>query len=113
LPIVYLVWGLRYLNVGENLNIAAQKTVSGLVEQGAYNIRTTNSLFGGQLGARYRRTWGRFGYEATSNAGIFGNDAQGSQSVTDFPISRYGRTCQAAKVELLLWAKRTSRPSIA
>ena len=77
--------GFRYLNVGENLNIAAQKTVSNLVENGAYNIRTTNSLFGGQLGARYRRTWGRFGYEATSNAGLFGNDAQGNQSVTDFP----------------------------
>ena len=28
---------------------------------------------------------GSVGHEATSNAGIFGNDSQGNQSVTDFP----------------------------
>ena len=32
-----------------------------------------------------RRTWGRFGWEATGKAGIFGNAAQETQSVTDFP----------------------------
>ena len=81
------IWygGFRYLNLGERLNIAAQKTVSGLIEQGNYNIRTNNNLFGGQFGAMYRRTWGRFGWEAMGNSGVYGNAAQEKQSVTDFP----------------------------
>jgi hypothetical protein len=77
--------GFRYIDLGEELNISAQKTVSGGVEDGAYNIRTANQLFGAQLGARLRRSWGRFGWEATGKAGIFGNDARETQSVTDFP----------------------------
>jgi hypothetical protein len=75
--------GFRYLNVGENLNILAQGIVPG--EEGTYNIRTANNLFGAQLGARLRRSWGRFGWEATGDAGIFVDDAQETQSVTDFP----------------------------
>jgi hypothetical protein len=77
--------GFRYLNLGEELDISAQKTVSGAVEGGTYNISTTNDLYGAQLGARLRRTRGRFGWEATGKAGIFGNDAEEKQSVTDFP----------------------------
>ena len=77
--------GFRYLNLGERLNISAQRTVSGAVEEGAYNIHTTNNLYGMQLGGRLRRTRGRFGWESTGAAGIFGNDAQQRQSVTDFP----------------------------
>jgi hypothetical protein len=77
--------GFRYINLGERLNISAQRTVSGAVEEGAYNIRTANNLYGAQLGARLRRTRGRLGWETTGAAGIFGNDAQQTQSVTDFP----------------------------
>ncbi len=77
--------GFRYINLGERLNISAQRTVSGAVEEGTYNIRTANNLYGAQLGARLRRTRGRFGWEATGTAGIFGNDAQQTQTVTDFP----------------------------
>jgi hypothetical protein len=77
--------GFRYLNFGDKLNIAAQRTVAGAVEQGTYNIRTTNNLYGPQLGARLRRTQGRLGWEATGFGGIFGNAAQQTQSVTDFP----------------------------
>ncbi len=77
--------GFRYIDLGEELDIAAQKTVSGAVEDGTYNIHTTNNLFGAQAGARWRQTWGRFGWEATGKAGIFGNAAQETQSVTDFP----------------------------
>jgi hypothetical protein len=77
--------GFRYLNLGEELNISAQRIVSDEVEEGTYNIRTANHLYGAQLGARLRR-WGcRFGWEATGKAGIFGYDAQQTQSVTDFP----------------------------
>jgi Putative beta barrel porin-7 (BBP7) len=82
-----LTWfgGFRYLNLSERLNISAERNVSGAVEEGTYNVRTTDDLFGAQLGARLRRSRGRFGCEATGKAGIFGNDAQENQSVTDFP----------------------------
>ncbi len=78
--------GFRYLDLGEELNITAQRIVAGAVEEGTYNIRTDNHLYGGQLGARLRRTQGRFGWEATGTAGIFANDAQQTQTVTDFPV---------------------------
>lgn len=77
--------GLRYFSISERLNIAAQRDIQGGVEEGAYNLRTTNNLYGAQLGARLRRTSGRFGWDASGTAGIFGNDAQQTQSVTDFP----------------------------
>jgi len=77
--------GFRFLNLTDRLNIAAQRDVAGAVENGSYNIRTANRLFGGQLGARVRRTRGRFGWEGTGWSGLFGNAAQQSQMVTDFP----------------------------
>lgn len=77
--------GFRYLNLGERLNIAAQRVVGGQIEEGSYNIRTANNLYGAQLGGRFRRTSGRYGYEATATGGLFGNDAQQTQTVTDFP----------------------------
>lgn len=77
--------GFRYINLGEELNIYAERTVAGAVESGSYNIRTANHLYGAQLGARTRRTRGRFGWEAGGKAGIYGNDAQQEQTVIDFP----------------------------
>lgn len=77
--------GFRYLNLGERLDLSAQRTVNAQVEDGSYNIRTSNNLYGAQLGARVRRTRNRFGWEATGKAGIFGYDAQQTQSVTDYP----------------------------
>jgi hypothetical protein len=82
-----LTWfgGFRYLNLSERLNILAVRNVSGAVEEGTYDVRTTNDLFGAQLGARSRRLRGRIGWEASGKAGIFGSSAQETQSVTDFP----------------------------
>lgn len=77
--------GFRYLNLGERLNISAQRTVNNAVESGSYNLRTNNNLYGLQIGGRMRRTQGRIGWEAGGKAGIFGNDSRQSQSVTDFP----------------------------
>jgi hypothetical protein len=77
--------GFRYLSLQEELNISAQRTVNAAVEQGDYNIRTNNNLYGAQLGAKLRRTRGRLGFDATGFAGIFGSDASQTQSVTDFP----------------------------
>ena len=77
--------GFRYLNFGERLNIAGQGLGAAPGEVGQYNVRTSNNLYGAQLGARMRRTQGRWGWDATGTAGIFGNDAQQSQFVQDFP----------------------------
>jgi len=77
--------GFRYLNLGDEFNIAAQRTVSGAVENGNYNINTANQLFGAQFGVRVRRFWGKFGWETTESAGIYGNAARETQSVIDFP----------------------------
>ena len=38
-----------------------------------------------QLGARIRRTRGRFGWEGSGAAGVYLNNSQQSQTVTDFP----------------------------
>lgn len=84
-PTVEWFAGFRYLNLTDRLNIAAQRVVDGGVEQGSYNVRTTNNLYGVQLGARVRRSPRPWGWEATGKAGIFGNDARQTQTVTDFP----------------------------
>ena len=82
-----LTWfsGFRYLNFGERFNMSAQRTVAAATESGSYNISTSNHLYGGQLGARIRRTRGRFGWEGSGAAGVCLNNSQQSQSVTDFP----------------------------
>jgi hypothetical protein len=77
--------GFRYIRVSEDLNLIAQRTVGGAVEEGNYEVHTSNNLYGLQLGARTRRTQGRYGWETTGKVGIFGNDARQRQSVTDFP----------------------------
>ncbi len=78
--------GFRYLDLGEKMNISTQRQILGPEpEHGRYNVRTSNHLYGAQLGGRYRRTYGRFGWDTTGSAGIFGNDAQQTQTVTDFP----------------------------
>jgi hypothetical protein len=77
--------GFRYLVVGDDLNLAAERIVSGALEEGSYDIRTVNQLFGVQVGGRCRRTVGRYGWESTIKAGIFANDAEQTQTVTDFP----------------------------
>ena len=50
--------GFRYINLSEELNISAQRIVAGGLEEGSYDIRTTNHLYGVQLGMRERRTRG-------------------------------------------------------
>lgn len=92
--------GFRYLNLDEELNIAAQRIVAGGVEEGAYNIRTSNHLYGAQLGARVRRTRSRLGWEATGKAGVFCNDSEQEQSVTDFPNFPLRPTVSSSEGEL-------------
>jgi hypothetical protein len=77
--------GFRYVSLDDQLDILGQREEHGGIERGNYNIGTRNNLFGAQFGVRVRRGWGSFRWELTSKAGIFGNDAEQSQSVVDFP----------------------------
>lgn len=88
--------GFRYLNLGERLNIYAERgqvPTEGETpqpEQGVYDIRTSNHLFGAQFGVRARRWRTKLGWEATGKAGIFGNGAQQEQCVLDYPLGEPG-----------------------
>ena len=94
--------GFRYVNLGERFRIYGERdqTTGGgttAVESGVYDIRTRNSLFGSQLGARVRRWGNRLGWEATGKAGIFGNDAQQEQYVIDYDKFELRPTTGAAR----------------
>jgi hypothetical protein len=90
---VSLLGGFRYLSLYEKLKIRATDLDSGTSE---YHIRTTNNLFGGHLGARYGRAYGRFAWDATGKAGLFGNSAGQWQFVTDSPPGTFLRDRQIA-----------------
>ncbi len=77
--------GLRYIDIGNDLNIDVQRNEFGGVEEGNYTIHTENRLFGAQLGGRLRSTVNRFGFELTGEAGVYDNAAEQSQTVIDFP----------------------------
>jgi hypothetical protein len=75
--------GFRYLNLNELAAISAFDSAEGTT---AYQVRTRNNLYGGQLGARTRHCRGCWNLEATGKAGIFGNDMEQLQSpIIDFP----------------------------
>lgn len=79
-----LMAGFRYFDLDERFVIRGADSDTGASR---YRIGTQNDLFGGQLGGRYRRCFGPgslFGFEAVGKAGVFGNAAGTSQSVTDF-----------------------------
>lgn len=79
--------GFRYLDLPEELRIYGERDAGDPpgIESGVYDIRTNNQLYGGQLGARFR-CWGKkLGWEATGKLGIFGNEANQEQYVTDYP----------------------------
>jgi hypothetical protein len=77
--------GFRYLGLRENLHISGEKTVLSDVETAYYDTNARNDLFGAQIGGRIRRCRGRFSWEATGKAGIFGNQAGQEQVFIDFP----------------------------
>jgi putative beta barrel porin BBP7 len=79
------IYGFRYLRVDELLDIRAERLEVGGVETGTYNVRASNDLYGGQFGVRLRHCRGPWSVEGTGKIGLFGNDANTSQTVTDFP----------------------------
>jgi hypothetical protein len=79
------LYGFRYLRIDDSLNIAAQNAGVGGIEQGSYDVRAANNLYGGQIGNRLRRCWGLWSIEGTGKAGLYYNDASQRQTVVDFP----------------------------
>jgi len=79
---VDVLGGFRYFSLDETFNINSTDFDEGTSD---YRVETDNNLYGFQLGARVRRCHGCFAWLATVKAGIYGNDAEQSQSVTDFP----------------------------
>ncbi len=90
---VSLLGGFRYLSLYEKLHIRSTDLDSGTSD---YHVRTTNNLFGGQLGMRFRRSYGRFAWDATGKAGLFGNSAGQWQFVSDSLPGSFLRDRQAA-----------------
>jgi len=74
--------GLRYLSFDEEFNIRSTDLDEGTSD---YNIRAHNDLFGVQIGGRWGRSRGRWGWELMGKAGLFGNACGQEQYVTDFP----------------------------
>jgi hypothetical protein len=74
--------GFRYLNLDEVFNIQSTDVNTGTSN---YHIGTRNNLFGAQIGARMVRHCNRWGWDATGKIGLFGNDAEQHQFVSDFP----------------------------
>jgi hypothetical protein len=71
--------GFRFLDLNEDYDITS---ISG-ADTSFYNVHTRNDLFGAQLGGRYRQCYGRFFWDFTGKAGVYGNAAQQTQLLTD------------------------------
>ncbi|MCA9246452.1 MAG: BBP7 family outer membrane beta-barrel protein [Planctomycetales bacterium] len=79
--------GLRYIDFSEELAIRSNDLQEGI---STYRVRTYNNLYGGQIGLRRRRCWGRWSLEGTGKAGIYANDASQVQDpIYDFPNIQY------------------------
>jgi hypothetical protein len=80
-PDIGFLAGFRYLQLNENFNIHALNTI--VSQASDYNTRTTNNLYGGQIGTRIRKQWDLFGIEFTGKAGLFDNDSRQKNYVDD------------------------------
>jgi len=73
--------GFRYLRLADELNIR------GIDDDGVdseYDLSSRNNLYGFQLGLRRQGWFGRFGWDATAKAGLYGNESRHQQFVTDY-----------------------------
>ncbi len=79
-----LLGGFRFVRLSENYDL---NSLDGSSEDN-YNVDSENNLFGAQLGGRWRECCGRFYWELTGKAGVFGNDSNQSQFLTDLDGSQ-------------------------
>lgn len=76
-----LLAGFRYFNLDEQFILSSTRPGFGTSD---YKIRATNNLIGGQIGAGFTQTWGRFTAEALAKGGVFGNLAHQDTEIRDF-----------------------------
>jgi hypothetical protein len=78
-----LAWliGFRYFELADKFNLTFTDNQTG---SSAYKISSYNNLFGGQIGGRVGHACGKWGYDLTGKAGVYGNYIHSSQIVQDF-----------------------------
>lgn len=89
-----LLCGFRYLSLDEQFNLNATDSDTGSSD---YRIRTSNDLYGGQVGARWQSGIDALEWSAEGKVGLYGNDASQTQSVADFPPAFFLRAKQTAR----------------
>jgi hypothetical protein len=73
--------GFRYIAADEDFSLISDNIPTQVNSR--YDVRTTNDLYGFQLGARLREYRNRLGLEVLGKVGIYGNDASQSQILVD------------------------------
>lgn len=73
-----LLGGFRFVRLSEDYDLGVTQSLGS----DAYNVHTENNMYGAQLGGRWRECRGKFFWDFTGKAGIFGNDANQSQYLT-------------------------------
>lgn len=94
---IYGIAGFRYFRLEEDFNINSLDLDTGTSD---YNIRTTNNLYGFQLGAKVERQFNRVLGSVTGKAGIYGNDASQRTFVGDFDNSTIFRDSLTSQTEV-------------
>jgi len=74
--------GFRFLALDEDFSLTGTDLLEGT---SSYDISTNNYLYGLQMGGRMTRRMQLWSLQFTGKAGVFLNDAEQSQIVTDFP----------------------------
>lgn len=78
------LYGLRFLNLNERFRLTGDDQADEGIS--SYDIDANNCLYGVQIGARYNRQGPDWTLQYVAKAGIFLNDANQSQQVTDSPF---------------------------
>jgi hypothetical protein len=90
--------GLRYFRMVERFGFHAEADGTHSLYQSDYDVRSSNNLYGLQLGLRWTHNWNRWSLTGLTKTGIYGNDASQQQFlgnnshgvIRDFATSRVG-----------------------
>jgi hypothetical protein len=82
-----LLGGFRFVRLTDRFGLNIYDTGTSDL----YNVHCANDLYGAQLGGRWRECCGKFYYEFTGKAGVFGNDANTWQYLTSADQSQIQR----------------------
>lgn len=80
-PTVSLLAGIRSIDLEDEFRLVSTDSDSG---RSNYNVKTSNAMFGGQLGAMFKRQNPIFGWETIGKFGMYGNNASQQSFLGDF-----------------------------